>query len=189
MLSNCGAGEDSWESLGQRRDQTSQSERKSILNIHWWTDAEAEAPKLWPPDVKSWLIWKDPDAGKDWKQEEKGMTKDEMVEWLHRLNGHEFEQAPGVGDGQGNLACCSPWGCNESDTTEWVNWTEFYHLERKSNILAFHSHFWKQKYCIWYCFPYFHIIKIILPVNCYLNLFTLGEPNPRKPMTGTGRAI
>ena len=73
-------------------------------------DAEAETPILWSPDVKNWLIWKDPDAGKDWRQEEKGMTEDEMVECYHWLNGHEFEQAPEVGDGQGSLACCSPWG-------------------------------------------------------------------------------
>ena len=77
----------------------------------WKTDAEAEAPILWPPDVKNWLIGKDPDAGKDWRQEEKGTTEDEMVGWHHWLEGLEFEQAPGVGDGQGSLACCSPWGC------------------------------------------------------------------------------
>ena len=88
------------------------------------TDAEAETPILWPPDVKNWLIWKDPDAGKDWSQEEKGTTEDEMVAWHHWFYGHEFEQAPGVGDGQGSLACCSPWGSNESDTTERLNWTE-----------------------------------------------------------------
>ena len=80
------------------------------------TDAEAEAPILWPPDAKSWLIWKDPVAGKDWRQEEKGTTEDEMVGWPHQLSGHEFEQTPGVGDGPGGLACCSPWGHNESDT-------------------------------------------------------------------------
>ena len=74
------------------------------------TDAEAATAILWPPHVKSWLIWKDPDAGKDWKQEEKGMTEDEMVGWPHRLNGHEFEQAPGDSEGQGSLGCCSPWG-------------------------------------------------------------------------------
>ena len=84
------------------------------------TDAEAEAPVLWPPDGKNWLIGKDPDAGKDWRQE-KGMTEDEMVGWHHQLDGHEFEQAPGVGDGQGSLVCCSSWGCKESDTTEWLN--------------------------------------------------------------------
>ena len=87
------------------------------------TDAEAETPILWLPDVKSWLNGKDPDAGKDCRQEEKGMTKDEMVGWHHQLNGHEFEQAPGVGDRQGGLACCSPWGRKESDTTE-PNWIQ-----------------------------------------------------------------
>ena len=90
------------------------------------TDAEAETPILWLPDAgsKNWLIGKDPDAGKDWRQEEKGMIEDEMVGWHHRLNGHEFEQALGVVDGQGSLACCSPWGRKESDTTERLNWTE-----------------------------------------------------------------
>ena len=77
------------------------------------TDAETETPVLWPPDEKSWLIWKDLDAGKDWGQEEKGMTKDEMAGWHHWLNGHEFEWTPGVGDGQGGLVCCSPWGQKE----------------------------------------------------------------------------
>ena len=88
------------------------------------TDFEAETPILWPSDVKSWLIWKDPDAGKDWGQEQKWVTEDEMVEWHHWLKGHEFEWTPGVGDGQGGLVCCSPWGCKESDTTERLNWTE-----------------------------------------------------------------
>ena len=81
-------------------------------------------PIICPPDVKSWLIWKDPDVGKDWRQEEKGTTEDEMVRWFHWLNGHEFEQAPGVGDGQGGLACCSSWGHKEWDMTEQLNWTE-----------------------------------------------------------------
>ena len=79
------------------------------------TDAEAETPILWPPDAKSWLIGIDPDAGKDWGQEEKGVTEDEVVGWHHWLDGHEFEQAVGVGDRQGSLACYSPWGCNELD--------------------------------------------------------------------------
>ena len=87
----------------------------------WRTDAEAEAPIICPPDAKSWLIWKDPDAGKDWRQEEKQMTEDEMVRWHHWLNGHEFEQAPGDGNGQGSLVCCSPWDRKESDMTEWLN--------------------------------------------------------------------
>ena len=89
------------------------------------TDVEAETPIFWPPDLKSWLVWKDPDAGKDWGQEEKGMTGDEMVGWHHWRDGQELEKAPGVGDGQGSLACCSPWGRKESDTTERLNWTEF----------------------------------------------------------------
>ena len=88
------------------------------------TDAEAETPILWPPDGKSWLIWKDPDAGKDWGREEKGTTEDEMVGWHHWQDGHEFEQTPGVGDGQGGLVCCSPWGHKELDTTERLSWTE-----------------------------------------------------------------
>ena len=88
------------------------------------TDVEAETPILWPPHVNSWLIGKDPDAGRDWGQEEEGMTEDEMAGWYHPLNGHEFEWTLGVGDGQGGLACCSPWGHKESDTTEWLNWTE-----------------------------------------------------------------
>ena len=86
------------------------------------TDAGAEAPILWPPAMKTWLIGKDLHAGKDWRQKEKGMTKDEMVGWHHRLNGDEFEQAPGVGDGQGSLACCSPWGHKELDTSEQLDW-------------------------------------------------------------------
>ena len=81
------------------------------------TDAEADTPILWPPDAKNWLIGKHPDVGKDWRQV-KGMTEDEMIGWHHRFDGHEFEQALGVGDGQGSLVCCSPWGSKESDTTE-----------------------------------------------------------------------
>ena len=85
---------------------------------------EAENPILWPPDAKKWLIWKDPDAGKDWRWEEKGTTEDEMVGWHHQFDGHEFEEALGVGDGQGGLASCSPRGCKELDMTEQQNWTE-----------------------------------------------------------------
>ena len=116
-----GIGEDSWESLGLQRDPTSPSSRKSVLNVHW---------KDWCWNSFGHLMWKtdsleDPDAGKDWRQEEKGITGDEMVGWHHQLEGHEFEQARGVGDGQGRLACCSPWGCKESNTTEWLNWTDW----------------------------------------------------------------
>ena len=86
------------------------------------TEAEAETPMLWPPHAKSQLIWKDPDAGKDWGQEEKGTTEDEMARWHHRLND---EKTLGIGDGQRGLACCGPWGHKESDTTEQLNWTNW----------------------------------------------------------------
>ena len=82
------------------------------------TDAEAETPILWPPDMKNWLIWKDSDAGKDWRREEKGTTEDKMVGWHHQLNGNGFGWTLGVGDGQRGLACCASWGRKESDTTE-----------------------------------------------------------------------
>ena len=88
------------------------------------TDAKAKTPILWPPLAKNWLIGKDPDAGRDWGQEEKGTTEDEMAGWHHQLDGHEFEWTPGAGDGPGGLACCDSWGRKESDMTEWLNWTE-----------------------------------------------------------------
>ena len=87
-------------------------------------DAEAETPVLWPPSAKSWLIVKDSDAGRDWGQEEKGTTEDEMTGWHHSLDGRESEWTLGVGDGQGGLACCDSWGRKESDMTERLNWTE-----------------------------------------------------------------
>ena len=104
------------------------------------TDAESETPILWQSDVKNWLIGKDPDAGKDWRQEEKGLTEDEMIGWHHQLNAHEFEQALGVGDGQGSLACCSLWGSKEVDMTEWLNWTdqESSWVNRKGKIIFRH---------------------------------------------------
>ena len=114
------------------------------LNQSWIfigrTDAEAETPILWPHDAKNWLIRKDPDAGEDWRQEEKLMTEDEMVGWHHWLNGHEFEQTLGVGDGQGNLACCSPWGHKESDTTEWLNWLRWWFKECIINSYLFYNY-------------------------------------------------
>ena len=124
MLLNCGVGEDSWKSLGLQGDPTSPSWRRSSWVFIERTDVKAETPILWPPDVKSWLIEKVPDAGRDWEQEEKGTTEDEMAGWHHPLNGHEFGWTPGVGDGQGGLACCDSWGRKGSDSTEWLNWTE-----------------------------------------------------------------
>ena len=99
------------------------------------TDAEAETSTFWPPDVKNWLTEKDPDAGKDWSQEEKGTTEDEMVGWHHQLNGHKSEQALGVGDGQGSLAWCSPWDHKESDTTERLNWTDLSYVQSNNKLI------------------------------------------------------
>ena len=124
------------------------------------TDAEAETPILWPPDAKSWLIGKDLDAGRDWGQEEKGMTEDETAGWHHRLNGHELEWTPGVGDRQGGLACCDSWGRKESDTTVWLNWlTDWVALCSQSQLL--------EEYCFYlfiYLFlPYHAACMILIP--------------------------
>ena len=107
------------------------------------TDAKAETPILWPPHAKIWLIGKDSDAGRDWGQEEKGMTENEMAGCHHWLDGRESEWTPGVGDGQGGLVCCSSWGCKESDKTERLNWTEY-------SFLAF-----------------FYILSSILWIDCF----------------------
>ena len=106
----------SWRRL-LRVPRTARRSNQSILKFIVRTDAEVEAPIFWSPDVKKWLIGKDPDGGKDWRQEEKGMTEDEMVRWHHWLNEHEFEQTQGDSEGLGSLVYCSPWGCKESDTT------------------------------------------------------------------------
>ena len=111
MLLNCGVWENSWESLGLQGNQP-----WIFIGM-----TDAEAPIVWPPDVKSQLISKDPDAGKDWRQEKKGTTENEMVGCHHWLNGCEFEQALGDGDRHGSLTCCNPWGHKESDTPEWLN--------------------------------------------------------------------
>ena len=131
MLSNCGVREDSWKSLDCKRIKPIHLKGNQLWIFIARTDAEAEAAILWPPDGKSQFIRKDPDAGKDWRQEEKGTTEDKMVWWHHQLNGHEFEQALGVGDGQGSLVCCSPWGRKELDTTERLefNWIFPWYLD------------------------------------------------------------
>ena len=125
MLLNCGVGEDSWESLGLQGDQPVHPIGDQSWVFIGRTDVEAEAPTLWPPDAKSWLIGKDPDDGKDRGQEEKGTTEDLMAGWHHWLDGHEFVWTPGVGDGQGCLVCCDSWGRKELDMTEQLNWTEW----------------------------------------------------------------
>ena len=123
MLFNCGVGEHSWESLGLQGDPTSPSKRRLVLGVHWRDWCWSWNSNTWPPDAKSWLIWRDPDPGKGWGQEEKRMTEDEMIGWHHRLNGHGFGWTLRVGDGQGGLECCSSWGRKESDMTERLNWT------------------------------------------------------------------
>ena len=128
MLLNCGVGEDSWESLGRQGDPV-HSEGDQAWDFFGKNDAKAETPILWLPHVKSWLIGKDSDAGKDWGQEEKGMTEDDMAGWHHWLDGRESEWSPGGGDGQGGLACCDSWGHKESDTlSNWteLNWTQLH---------------------------------------------------------------
>ena len=128
---------------------------KLKLQLHWLTDA------------KNQLIGKDLDAGKGWRQEEKGTTEDEMVGWHHQLSGHEFEQAPGVGDGQGSLACCSPWDHKESDTTEQLNWTDVYFADRYKfwfgNITIKHT------FIMWNFYKYLPIMCILL--MCFFNVF------------------
>ena len=134
MLLSCGIGETLESPFDCKEIQSINPKGNQSWIFIGRTDAEAAAPILWPPDARNWLTGKDPDVGKDWRQEEKGMTEDEMVGWHHRLNGHEFEQAPGVGDGQGSLACWSPWGCTELDMTEWLNWTEIKKERKTQNI-------------------------------------------------------
>ena len=123
MLLNCGVGEDSWESVGLEIQPVHSKVDQSWV-FFGWNDAKAETPILWPPHAKSWRIGKDSGAERDWGQEEKGMTEDEMAGWHHRLDGHDSEWTLGVGDGQGGLACCNSWGRKESDMAEWLNWTE-----------------------------------------------------------------
>ena len=113
MLSNCGDGEDCWDSFGQQRDQTSHPKGNQTWIFIGRTDAEADAPILWPPDGNSQLTGNNPDPGKDWGQGEMGTTEDEMVRWHHWLNVHEFEQSLRNSERQGMLACCSPWDCKE----------------------------------------------------------------------------
>ena len=120
MLLNCVVGEDSWKSLGLQGDPTSPFWRRLALEF-LWNDAKAETPVLWPPHAKSWLIGKNSDAGRDGRQEEKGTTEDEMAGWHHQLDGRESVWTPGVGDGEGGLACCDSWGHKESDITQQLN--------------------------------------------------------------------
>ena len=121
MLSNCGAAEDSWASLGQQRNQTVNLKGSQLWILIGRTDAEAEAPVFWSPYVNNQLFGKVPDVGKDWGQKEKRASEDEMAEWHHWCNGLELGQIPGNGEGQRGLECCNPQGDKESDTTRWLS--------------------------------------------------------------------
>ena len=151
MLLNCGVGEDSWQSLGSKEIQPVHPEGNQSWIFIGRTDAEAETPILCPPDVKNWLIGKDPDARKDWRREVKGTTEDEMVGWHHWHDGRVWVGS-GIGDEQGSLVCWSPWGHRESDTTEWLNWTE--------------AHFWK--HIVWMSLCMWTVISLEFLYSLYL---------------------
>ena len=158
MLLNCSAGENSWVHWAARRSNKSILKGKQPWIFIGRTDDEAETPILWPPDVKNWLMWKDPDAGKVWRQEEKGTTEDEIVGWHHQLYGHEFEETLGAGDGEGGRVCCSPWGRKQLDTTERLNWTELLFLSPCPVFL-----------------PWYHIIVTSLSVHLSWKFEKLNE--------------
>ena len=121
------------------------------------TDVDTETPILWPPHAKSWLIGKDPNAGRDWRQEEKGLTEVEIAGWHHRLDGHEFGWTPGVGDAQGGLVCCDSWGHKESDTTERVNWMQ---IPQEEDIICLV--YWYTLFCQNQCWILVHTQWIFL---------------------------
>ena len=122
MLLNCGVGKTLESPLDCKEIQPVHPKGYQSWVFFGKTDVETETPIFWPPDAKSWLIGKDPDAGKYWGQEEKGTTEEEMFRWHHQLNGHGFGWTPRVGDGQGGLVCCGSWCHKESDTTDKLNW-------------------------------------------------------------------
>ena len=136
-----------WTARRSRKSKGNQSKGNHSWIFTGSTDAEADTVILWPSDAKKWLIRKDPDAGQDWRREEKGTTEFEMVGWHYLFDGHEFEQLQGVGDGQGRLACCSPLGCKKVDMTERLNWTEqcsfsfpsLFLISRSGNFSSFHN--------------------------------------------------
>ena len=154
MLWNCGVGETLESPLDCKEIQPVHSKGDQSWVFCGRNDAKAETPVLWPPHAKSWLIGKDSDAGRDWGQEEKGTTEDEMAGWHHWLDGHGSEWTPGAGDGQGGLACCDSWGHKESDTTEQRNWTE----------LTFLLDFSMYHYFVW-VFSWFILIMSNLVFN------------------------
>ena len=168
----CGVGKDSWESLGCKGIEPVHSEGDQPWDFFGRNDAASETPVLWPPHVKSWLIGKDSDAGRDWGQEEKGMTEDAMAGWHHWLDGCESGWTLGNGDGQGGLACCNSWGSKESDMTEWLNWLTDWPIFPNP-----HPQFW-QPLCILSIYEFFGFFLILqikekMQYLCFSELFYL----------------
>ena len=147
-------------------------------------DAKAEAPVLWPPHAKSWLIGKDSDPGRDWGQEEKGTTEDEMAGWHHGLNGRESEWTLGVGNGQGGLVCCDSWGRKESDTTERLNWTG-YSIVYRYHTFSIHSSVDGHLGCF-QILPYsFFQYHLYLGKTAYMCVCLQKQPPGSKPLKTT----
>ena len=166
MLLNCGVEKTLESPLDCKEIQPVHPKGHQSCVFFGRTDAKAETPILWLPHVKSWVIGKDPDAGRDWGQEEKGTTEDEMAGWHHRLDGREFEWTPGVGDGQGGLMCWDSWSRKESDMTEQLSWTEL-KINCNVNICVYVT--WLQNF---YCF-FFKILLFRLHLS-----YILSSPNP-----------
>ena len=150
--------------LDCREIQPVHSEGDQPWDFFGRNDAKAETPVLWPSQEKSWLTGKDSDAGRDWGQQEKGMTEHEMAGWHHWLDGRESEWTPGVGDGQGGLACCYSWGRKESDTTERLNWTELNWPLSKS--MGFKS---RNVEYLFICLS--HFVSLIIVIDFWVQVF------------------
>ena len=186
MLLNCGVGEDSESPLDCKEIWPVHPKGNQSRIFIGSTDAEAETPILWPPDVKNWLTGKDSgnDAGKDWRREGKGTTEDEIVGWHHWLNGHEFQQALGVDDGQGRLANCSPWGNKESDMPEQLNWTETTTIHNRTlrdgnryvNCSLYDKILFRWNYNLKVCIPLFTFLHV-LSIRCRKRRWNLSDSN------------
>ena len=190
MCLNYGVGEDSWESLDSKEIHPVHPKGDQSWVFIGRTDSEAETPILWPPHAKNWFIGKDPDAGKDWGQEEKGVTEDYMVGWHNWLDGHEFEQALGVGNEQGGLVCCSPWGCRVGH--DWATELNKYHQQSHAGIILIlltTVRSKEQKSCvkpwpIWTRTPLFFGHRT---QSCHLLFLRLGGIPSSSPLTSPSR--
>ena len=168
MLLNCSVGEDSWESLGLQGDPTGPFWRRSTLGFLWKNDAKDETPILWPRHVKIWLIGKDSDAGRDWGQEEKGPTEDEMAGWHHWLYGHESEWTLGDGDEQGGLVCCDSWVTKSR--TRLNDWTELKNtgvgsLSLLQQMFLIQELNWGLLHCRWILYQLSYQVSLLMYSN------------------------